>query len=122
MARRAAGQRKSTELEDPLKAAGLEPKRTGSSANGVPAGGLTTTSGAPGQPENSNGPQEKGTGRVLKPDEEKATEQVTAYFTTAQYDKIEELQRAYRKKAKKRITVNALLRRLVEHATVEDIL
>jgi hypothetical protein len=117
MARRAAGQKKSTELADPLKAAGLEPK--GSSANGAsPAGGLTT---APGQPENSN-VQEKGTGRVLKSDEEKATEQITAYFTVAQYDKIEELQRAYRKKAKKRITVNALLRRLVEHATVEDIL
>lgn len=116
---RPAGGKKTTEREDPLKAAGLEPRPTGASTNGAPNG-----KDASSQPENmdSNGLQEKAVGRKLKPDEEKATEKVTAYFTISQYDKIEELQRGYRKKAKKRITVNALLRRLVEHATVEDIL
>jgi hypothetical protein len=55
-------------------------------------------------------------------DREKATEQVTAYFTPSQFDRIDELQRAHRKRTGKRITVNALLRRLVENATVEDTL
>ena len=61
-------------------------------------------------------------GRELKSDEERATEKVTAYFTPPQYDKIEDLRKAHRKKTGKRISVNALLRRLVENATVEDIL
>jgi hypothetical protein len=61
-------------------------------------------------------------GRPLKADEDKATEKVTAYFTPEQYDHIEELQRAYRKRTKKRISVNELLRRLASNATIEDIL
>ncbi len=109
--------RKSTEREDPLKAAGLEPKlTTGPLPDTSPAGDEIPA------PPGTHELQEKSKGRELKPDEEKATEKVTAYFTIGQYDKIEELQRAYRKKAHKRISVNALLRRLVERAAVEDIL
>lgn len=116
--------RKSTERQNPLEVAGLErkPSTTGAPPvedappppvqNGLP----------PASPEDIKGQREKSGGRESKSDDEKATEKVTAYFTPVQYDKIEELQRAYRKRAKKRISVNALLRRLVENAAVEDIL
>ncbi|MGH2505856.1 MAG: hypothetical protein ACRDHZ_00315 [Ktedonobacteraceae bacterium] len=57
-----------------------------------------------------------------KSEEERATEKVTAYFTPPQYDHIDELRRQYRKRTKQRISVNALLRRLVERANIEDIL
>jgi len=75
------------------------------------------------EPLSGNVVQEQKTmGRPTKPDEEKATEKVTAYFTAEQYDKIEDLRRSHRKRTGKRISVNELLRRLVVHATVEDIL
>jgi hypothetical protein len=75
-------------------------------------------------PDEEQEPEEQPTarGRELKSDEEKATEKVTAYFTPAQYDQIEDLRRAYRKRTGKRISVNALLRRLVENASIEDLL
>jgi len=57
-----------------------------------------------------------------KLDEERATQKLTAYFTSAQYDRIDELRSQYRKHTKQRISVNALLRRLVERAELEDIL
>jgi len=66
--------------------------------------------------------ESKTMGRPTKPDDEKATEKVTAYFTAEQYDKIEDLRRSHRKRTGKRISVNELLRRLVIHATIEDIL
>jgi hypothetical protein len=108
--------RKSTERRDPLKDAGLEPKPD---AAGTPLVQSNLPSASPGD---TDGQREKNSGREPKSDDERATEKVTAYFTPVQYDKIEELRRAHRKRVGKRISVNALLRRLVENAVVEDIL
>lgn len=104
----------STERADPLAAAGLKPKQ-------APA----KESEQPQVPEMEQTPAqvtEHQVVRMLKPEEERATEKVTAYFTPPQYDRIEELRRQHRKRTGKRLSVNELLRRLVEHANIEDIL
>ncbi|MGH2478089.1 MAG: hypothetical protein ACRDHW_00320 [Ktedonobacteraceae bacterium] len=106
--------KQSTERADPLAAVGLQPK---------PA----TRSSEPQAPEvvvQMPVPSmvSRQASRELKAEEERATEKVTAYFTPPQYDRIEELRRQHRKRTGKRLSVNELLRRLVEHANLEDIL
>jgi hypothetical protein len=98
----------STERADPLAAVGLQKKAPGG-----------TTEQREQEPDLK---AETLAGRERKSEEERATEKVTAYFTPPQYDHIEELRRQYRKHTKRRISVNALLRRLVERANIEDIL
>lgn len=110
-----------TERADPLAAVGLKPKTsTSSSTSQSPE--LVQTVQFTGQATQSAEPHISQPTRELKADEERATEKVTAYFTPPQYDRIEELRRQYRKRTGKRISVNELLRRLVEHANIEDIL
>lgn len=110
-----------TERADPLAAAGLKPKPpTRSSEPQTPE--LEQITYPAGQPPQVAAPQTNLTTRELKSEEERATEKVTAYFTPPQYDRIEELRRQYRKRTGKRLSVNELLRRLVEHAGIEDIL
>ncbi|GCF11199.1 hypothetical protein [Dictyobacter arantiisoli] len=96
---------------DALLGVGLKPKEQ-QDQNHTPAQRST----------HEDGEEEEQTSSKRKSPDELASEKVTAYFTLPQYDKIEELRNAHRKKTGKRITVNALLRRLVEHATIEDIL
>lgn len=54
--------------------------------------------------------------------EEKATIEVSLYLRPRQDDKLDELQQAYKKRTGKRIHRNDLMRKLIERATVEDIL
>lgn len=106
---------------DALTAAGLTPKGKGE----TPAADSDRASVVSEPHRSITEPAETETrqsGRPLKSDDEKATEKVTAYFTPEQYDKIEELQRAHRKRTGKRISVNELLRRLVISAQLNDIL
>jgi hypothetical protein len=107
----------STERRNPLQDAGLEPKPATMGTPPTQGDVLPLTTEG-----DTDEHREKIGGREPKSDDEKATEKVTAYFTPVQYDKIEELRHAHRKRAGKRISVNALLRRLVENAAVEDIL
>lgn len=105
--------KQSTERSDPLAAVGLTPK----------APNRSSESQAPKLEPQPAQPIDQATReKELKAVEERASEKVTAYFTPPQYDKIEELRRQHRKRTGKRLSVNELLRRLVEHASVEDIL
>lgn len=54
--------------------------------------------------------------------EEKATIELSLYLRPRQDDKLEDLRRAYKKQTGKKITANELMRRLIDHATLEDIL
>ena len=118
--------KQSTERVDPLAAVGLT-KKTDTGAGATQMIVSSAPAPAPAQPipaehpspslERSAAPE-----RQTKEEDERATEKVTAYFTPPQYDHIDELRRQYRKRTKQRISVNALLRRLVEHANLEDIL
>lgn len=110
----------STERVDPLAAVGLQ-KKPGSTSSTTserePERSAEISAPAP-APLSAPAPASQ----ERKSEEERATEKVTAYFTPPQYDHIEELRRQYRKRTKQRISVNALLRRLVERANLEDIL
>lgn len=107
----------STERADPLAAVGLQKKPGGPGSATESERGVDVPALAP-APLSAPAP----VSQERKTEEERATEKVTAYFTPPQYDKIEELRRQHRKKTGKRISVNALLRRLVEQATIEDLL
>ncbi len=111
--------KQSTERADPLAALGLQkkPGSPSSTSEREPERGAEVSAPAP-APLSAPAPASQ----ERKSEEERATEKVTAYFTPPQYDHIEELRRQYRKRTKQRISVNALLRRLVERANLEDIL
>lgn len=117
--------KQSTERTDPLAAAGLQPKQATRAEQGA---ALQSRQSSLSSQEAKSQTIQETPGRLeissqeRKSEEERATEKVTAYFTPPQYDHIDELRRQYRKRTKQRISVNALLRRLVEHATIEDIL
>lgn len=116
-----------TERADPLAAVGLKPK-TPTSSTEPQAPELEQRKlypeSAPEFQQRKLYPDaaESQATRPLKAEEERATEKVTAYFTPPQYDRIEELRRQHRKRTGKRLSVNELLRRLVEHANIEDVL
>jgi hypothetical protein len=57
-----------------------------------------------------------------KSDEEKATIELSLYLRPHHDDKLEDLRRAYKKRTGKKITANELMRRLIDHATLEDLL
>ena len=107
----------STERADPLAEVGLQKKASGITEHRELERGAEASAPPP-APVSVSSP----TSQERKSEEERATEKVTAYFTPPQYDHIDELRRQYRKRTKQRISVNALLRRLVERANLEDIL
>lgn len=110
---------KNTERQNPLLAAGLQPKTpTPMRENEA----MSTQAPAAAHPIATQIEQAQRIIQRRKSEEERATEKVTAYFTPDQYDRIEDLRRQHRKRTGKRISVNALLRRLVERATIEDLL
>jgi hypothetical protein len=109
--------KQSTERADPLSAVGLQKKAPGTTEQPEPERGAEAS--AP-PPALVSAPAPASQER--KSEEERATEKVTAYFTPPQYDHIDELRRQYRKRTKQRISVNELIRRLVERANLEDIL
>jgi hypothetical protein len=57
-----------------------------------------------------------------KNDEERATIELSLYLRPHHDDKLEDLRQAYRKRTGKKITANELMRRLIDHATLDDIL
>jgi hypothetical protein len=62
-------------------------------------------------------------GRTVQREErERATVELSLYLRPSQDDKLEELRRAYRQRTRKKISANEVLRRLIEQATVEQIL
>jgi len=54
--------------------------------------------------------------------EEKATIELSLYLRPAQDDKLEELRRAYKSRTHRKISANEIMRRLIERATLDDIL
>ena len=61
-------------------------------------------------------------GRTTKPDEEKATIELSLYLRPAQDDKLEDLRRAYKRHTGKKISANEVMRRLIEQATLDTLL
>ena len=53
---------------------------------------------------------------------ERATVEVSVYLRPSQDDKLEELRLAYKRRMKKKISANEVIRRLIEQATLEQIL
>ena len=59
---------------------------------------------------------------VQQQDEEKNTEKITLYLTYTLYDKLEGLANEYRRRTRKRIDPNKLMRKMIERATIEELL
>ena len=55
-------------------------------------------------------------------EQEKATIELSLYLRPSQDDKLEDLRRAYKKRTKKKISANEVMRRLINQATLDDIL
>jgi hypothetical protein len=47
---------------------------------------------------------------------------MSLYLRQAHDDKLEELRVAYKRRTRKKINMNEIIRRLIEHGTVEDLL
>jgi hypothetical protein len=60
--------------------------------------------------------------RSTKSDDEKATIELSLYLRPSQDDKLEDLRRAYKKQTGKKISANELMRRLIDRATLDNIL
>jgi hypothetical protein len=54
--------------------------------------------------------------------EERATVELSLYLRPSQDDKLEDLRRAYKRHAGKKISANEIIRRLIERATLESLL
>ncbi len=78
----------------------------------------------PGPTEAKNGNRvTEDSGRTVQREErERATVELSLYLRPSQDDKLEELRRAYRQRTRKKISANEVLRRLIEQATVEQII
>jgi|SRR5450755_2307725 hypothetical protein len=72
--------------------------------------------------ENGNRVKEYSDTTVGGERKERATVELSLYLTPNQDDKLEELRRAYKQRTKKKISANEVMRRLVEQATVEQII
>lgn len=57
-----------------------------------------------------------------KPVDELATVELSLYLRPAQDDKLEDLRRAYKRRTGKKISANEVMRRLIERATLENLL
>lgn len=54
--------------------------------------------------------------------EEKATIEVSLYLRPSQDDKLEDLKREYKRRTRKKISSNQIMRLLIEKATLDDLL
>jgi hypothetical protein len=57
-----------------------------------------------------------------EPVEEKATIEVSLYLRPSQDDKLEDLKREYKRRTRKKISSNQIMRLLIERATIDNIL
>lgn len=53
---------------------------------------------------------------------ERATFELSLYLKPSQDDKLEELKREYKRQTRKKISSNEIMRKLIEKATIEDLL
>jgi hypothetical protein len=53
--------------------------------------------------------------------EEKATIEISLYLRPSQDDKLEDLKREYKRRMKKKISSNQIMRLLIERATIDDL-
>jgi hypothetical protein len=53
------------------------------------------------------------------PENERATVELSLYLRPSQDDKLEDLRRAYKRRTGRKISANEVIRRLIEHATLE---
>jgi len=94
----------------------------------IPPPPPTATSGSvvpPGptmEAENGNRVKEHSGTTVDGEGKEHATVELSLYLRPSQDDKLEELRRAYKQRTKKKISANEVMRRLIEQATVEQII
>lgn len=54
--------------------------------------------------------------------EEKATIEVSLYLRPSQDDKVEDLKREYKRRTRRKISSNQLMRLLIDRATIDDLL
>ncbi|HYU72774.1 MAG TPA: hypothetical protein VEL31_08835 [Ktedonobacteraceae bacterium] len=93
----------------------------------IPPPPPAATSGSivpPGSTEVKNGNTVQGYSGITVDGEERerATVELSLYLRPSQDDKLEELRRAYKQRTKKKISANEVMRRLIEQATVEQII
>jgi hypothetical protein len=62
------------------------------------------------------------TNKNTKPEEERATIELSLYLRPTQDDKLEDLRRAYKRHTGKKISANEVMRRLIDHATLDTLL
>jgi hypothetical protein len=101
--------------ENPLLGKNIPPPPAATSGPVVPPG-LTT------EAKNGNRVQEHSGITVDGEERERATVELSLYLRPSQDDKLEELRRAYKQRTKKKISANEVMRRLIEQATVEQII
>jgi len=56
------------------------------------------------------------------PAEEKATVEISLYLRPSQDDKLEDLKREYKRRKGKKISINQLIRLIIDRATLDDLL
>jgi|SRR5450755_1378274 len=102
--------------ENPLLGKNIPPPPPAATSGPVVPPGPTT--------ETENGSREKEYSGITVDGEgrERATVELSLYLRPSQDDKLEELRRAYKQRTKKKISANEVMRRLIEQATVEQIL
>ena len=67
-------------------------------------------------------PDERYTGIIAtSQEEEKATVELSLYLKSSQDDKLEDLKRAYKRRAGKKISSNQIMRKLIDKATIDDL-
>ena len=91
------------------------PPPAATSGSDIPPGPTT-------EAENGNRGKEHSGTTVESEGKERATVEVSLYLRPSQDDKLEELRRAYKQRTRKKISANEVMRRLIEQATVEQIL
>jgi hypothetical protein len=101
--------------DNPLLGKNIPPPPTATSGSDVPPGPTT-------EAENGNRVEEYSGTTVDSEERERATVELSLYLRPSQDDKLEELRRAYKQRTKKKISANEVMRRLIEQATVEQIL
>jgi hypothetical protein len=102
--------------ENPLLGKNIPPPPPAATSSSVVPPGPTT------EAKNGNRVEEHSGTMVDGEERARATVELSLYLRPSQDDKLEELRRAYKQRTKKKISANEVMRRLIEQATVEQIL
>ena len=101
--------------DNPLLGKNIPPPPAATGSSDVPPGPTT-------EAKNGNRGKEHSGTTVEGEERERATVELSLYLRPSQDDKLEELRRAYKQRTKKKISANEVMRRLIEQATVEQII